>query len=162
MVPEEGWLLKIQQQEGKERCKGEEEQNVTTTGFSEQLRWSESTWLLHLHPLDHLSSEHWFYMMSYMKRSGHRRSVTLTLYVTLNKKKKAWKEEECGKRYFSAERASTKADINGKILQRRELNVSTNEINCSENAKCKCDRFQNNIVNKTGSYRITCRWHQQF
>lgn len=81
-----------------------------------------------------------------------------SLYVTLNKKKKVWKAEECGKSYFSVECASTRADRNGKILQRRELNVSKKLINCSKTVKYKCDRFKNNIVNKTSSYRITCRW----
>lgn len=47
-----------------------------------------------------------------------------SVYVTLNKKRKVWKAEECGKSFFSVECASTRADRNGKILQRRELNVS--------------------------------------
>lgn len=84
--------------------------------FSEQLMWWQTTWLLYIHPLDHLNSEHWFYI-SYMNRNEHRGGVTFILCMWLNKKKKVWKAEECGKSYFSVECASTKADINGNILQ---------------------------------------------
>lgn len=85
--------------------------------FSEPSRWSHTTWLLYLR----LSSQHWCYIMSHVNRSEHRRSVTPILCTWLwTRRRKFEKQRNVGK----VPSVLSVADRNGKILQRRELNVS--------------------------------------